>query len=310
MEFDRIINQMAILFLVIVIGYIAAKLKILDDIANQKFSKFVIHVTAPALIITSVSGDYVIGNIKDMLTILLIAFGFFIIAPFISIPLVKLLKVPKEDENLYRFMLIFYNNVFMGFPVVGSLFGEGAIFYASIFNFPNTLFLYSLGIHLVKSQKNSPRIFEVKKLMNPGLFSILLAMIIFTFNLKLPLFLYDTLKIVGSVTTPLSLVVIGASLAAIPVKEVFTEKKLYPITFLTLIFYPISVLLLLRLFILNETVLGVTVILTGMPVASIAVMFCNEYEGNTKLAAKAIFFTTIFSIASIPFLTYLIYLIN
>lgn len=306
MEFDRIINQMTILFLIIVTGYISAKLKILDDIACQRFSKFVIYLTAPALIISSVTGDYVIGNIKDMLTILLVAFGFFILAPVISIPLVKMLKVPEEDENLYRFMLIFYNNVFMGFPVVGSLYGEGAIFYASIFNFPNTLFLYSLGIHLVKSKKTPASIFEVKKLMNPGLFSIVLAMAIFTFSIKLPVFLGDTLKIVGSVTTPLSLLVIGASLAAMPIKEVFTEKNLYPITLLTLIVIPLAVLFLLRLFILNKTILGVTVVLTGMPVASIAVMFCNEYEGNTQLAAKAIFFTTIFSIVSIPFLALLL----
>jgi predicted permease len=309
MEFDRIANQMSILFLIIVIGYLAAKLKILDNIACQRFSKFVIHLTAPALIISSVTGEYVMGNIKDMLTILSVAFGFFIIAPVISIPLVKLLKVPKEDENLYRFMLIFFNIVFMGFPVVGSLYGEGAIFYASIFNFPNTLFLYSLGIHLVKSNKNPTSIFEVKKLMNPGLFSIVLAMVIFTFSIKLPVFLADTLKMVGGITTPLSLLVIGASLAAMPVKEVFTEKKLYPITILTLIVIPLSVLLLLRLFIFNKTVLGVTVILTGMPVASIAVMFCNEYQGNTELAAKAIFFTTIFSIVSIPLLALLLQLI-
>ncbi|MDD2233510.1 MAG: AEC family transporter [Desulfitobacteriaceae bacterium] len=306
MEFDRIINQMAMLFFIIIIGFISAKLKILDDIACKKFSKFVIHLSAPALIISSVTGSYVVGNIKDMLTILLVAFGFFIITPVISIPSVKLLKVPKEDENLYRFMLVFYNIVFMGFPVVGSLYGEGAIFYASIFNFPNTLFLYSLGVYLVKSKKTTASIFEVKKLMNPGLFSIILAMVIFMFGIKLPVFLDGTLKMVGSVTTPLSLLVIGASLAAIPVKEVFTEKKLYPITFLTLIVIPLTVFFLLRLFIFNKTILGVTVVLTGMPVASIAVMFCDKYEGNSHLAAKAIFFTTIFSIISIPFLVLLL----
>ncbi|HWQ71412.1 MAG TPA: AEC family transporter, partial [Desulfitobacteriaceae bacterium] len=247
MEFAKIINQMGVLFLIIIIGYIAAKLKIIDDLACQRFSKFVINLTAPALIITSVSGDYVLGDIKDMLTTLFLSFGFYIIIPILAVPLVNILKVPREDKNLYRFMLIFNNIVFMGFPVVRSIYGEGAIFYASIFNFPNTLFLFSLGIYLVKTQKDSKNLFEVKKLMNSGLFSIILAMFLFVFKIDLPGFLGSTLQMVGSITTPLSLIVIGASIAGMPLKEVFNEKTLYPVAIISLFGIPLFILLILRL---------------------------------------------------------------
>ncbi len=171
-------------------------------------------------------------------------------------------------------------------------------------------FLFSLGIYLVKTQKDSKNLFEVKKLMNSGLFSIILAMFLFVFKLDLPGFLGSTLQMVGSITTPLSLIVIGASIAGMPLKEVFNEKTLYPVAIISLFGIPLFILLILRLFIISKIILGVIVILSGMPVASIAVMFCNEYEGNTKLAAKAILFTTIFSIVSIPILTYLIYILN
>ena len=308
MEMSNIINQMTILFLLLLTGYTAAKLKIIDDTASQRFSKLVIHLTAPAMIISSVTGDNKLGSIDDMLAVLFLSFGFFLIIPFLALSVVKLLRVPQEDKNLYLFMLIFHNNVFMGFPVVRALFGEGAIFYASIFNFPNTLFLYTLGIYLVKRQTDSKDVFEIRKIFNSGTYAVLMAMLIFIFKIQIPLFLSETIALVGSITTPLSLIVIGASLSAIPLREVFQEKHLYPITFISLFIIPVIILFALKFFIFNEIILGVLVVLAAMPVASIAVMFCNEYGGNTPLAAKSILFTTLFSLINIPVLALLLHI--
>jgi predicted permease len=306
MEMNNILNQMAVLFLILLTGYVAAKLNVVDDIANHRFSKFVIHLTAPALIISSVTGNNNLGSLQDMLTILLLSFGYFLVIPLLSLPLVKLLRVPPEDKNLYLFMFIFHNNVFMGFPVVKSLFGEGAVFYAAIFNFPNTLFLYTLGIYLVKRQQSPADVFEIRKIFNAGTYAIFLAVLLFIFKIQLPGFLKEAIALVGSITTPLSLMVIGASLSAIPLGEVLKEKKLYPLTLISLIGIPVMMLFLLKLFIFNEIIRGVLVVLAAMPVASLAVMFCNEYGGNTSLAAKSILFTTLFTIVNIPFLAFLI----
>jgi predicted permease len=301
----EMVNQIAIIFLIVFVGYIAARLKILDDIASQRFSKFVINLSAPALIISSVIGNNNLGSIKDVLTAILLAFGFYIIMPFVAIPITKLLNLPKEDENLYRFMLIFPNVGFMGFPVVSSIYGKEAIFYVSIFNLPSIIFLFTLGIYLVKSQKD-PVGFKLKQFINPSVIAFFIAMFIFVFKIQLTPLLSETIDMVGDITIPLSLLVIGSSLSKVPIKELLTERKLYLITFIGNIVIPVVVLLLLRLINLNEMILGVTVLLIGMPVASLLVMFCNEYRGNIELAAKSVMFTTLFSIVSIPFLAYLL----
>ncbi|MHB8126353.1 MAG: AEC family transporter [Desulfitobacteriaceae bacterium] len=308
MQLLGVFYQIVILFFIVLVGYLAAKLKILDDIANEGLSKLVIHITAPALIISTVTGKTSLGSISDILNVLVIALGYYIIMAIISKPIVRLLRVQKEDEGLYRFTLIFSNISFMGFPVVGAIFGEGAIFYASIFTLPFNLLLYTLGIHLINKNFNlkSKRKFEITKLINPGILAVVIAMAIYIFKIQIPFVLVETIKQVGSITTPLALIVIGSSLHTIPLREVFKEKALYPIIFITLIAIPVIILLCLKTVIINKVIIGVTVIISGMPVASITVMFCNVYKGNTSLAAKAVLLSTIFSVISIPLLTYLL----
>jgi hypothetical protein len=305
MLLSEIFNRIAVLFIIALIGYIAAKVKVFDEIASQRFSKFVINISAPLLIISSVIGNPSLNGINDVLTALSLAFGYYIIMFFIAIPITKLLNVPKNDKNLYRFMLIFPNVGFMGFPIINSIYGKDAIFYVSIFNLPSIIFLFSLGIYLVRNQKEQIG-FNIKQLINPSIIAFFIAILIFIFKIQLPQILNDTISMVGDITIPLSLLVIGSSLSTVSIKELLLEKRLYLVAVIGNIIIPAVVLLLLRLVIINKIIIGVTVLLVGMPVASLMVMFCHAYEGNIELAAKAVMFTTLFSIASIPFLAYLL----
>ncbi|MDZ4910377.1 AEC family transporter, partial [Clostridium perfringens] len=99
---------------------------------------------------------------------------------------------------------------------------------------------------------------------------------------------------------------IGSSLAQIPIKEVFLEKRLYPYTFIKQIIIPIIFFLILKHFVTNELILGIIIIVSAMPVATITIMFCNEYEGNINLASKTIFITTLCSVVTIPVLVYIL----
>jgi len=298
----------------ILTGYIAAKLKLIDQVANEKFSRFVVNVTVPALIISSVTSNINLrsnsGSLNEMLSMVLLAFGVFCIKPFVAIPVVKLLRVPKEDDNLYRFMFVFSNIGFMGLPVTIAIFGEGAVFYASIFNLPFSLLLYTYGLKLVKKESSWKGAFDLKGVFNPGVVAIIISMIIYLTGVQLPFFLTETIRLVGSITTPLSLIVIGSSLVSIPLGEVFREKRLYPFSIITLLGIPILTLFLLESFIVNKVILGVTVIMSGMPVGAMTYMFYSEYKGNTDLATKGIMLSTLLSLLSIPLLALLIYSLN
>ncbi|MPM78295.1 hypothetical protein SDC9_125306 [bioreactor metagenome] len=304
MDIGVIINQMLVLFIIMIIGYIANKKNILDVNVNKKISSLLLNITAPALILSSVVNRGKEGNPKLVLDIAIIAIILYAILPFIGIFLAKFLKVPKEDEKLYQFMTIFANIGFMGFPVIESIFGSEAVFFAAIINLVFNVFCYSYGIYLIS--ENNKLSFDIKTLINPGIIASIIAIIIYITNMEVLLIIKETTSMIGGITTPLAMMLIGSSLAQIPIKEVFLEKRLYPYTFIKQIIIPIIFFLILKHFVTNELILGIIIIVSAMPVATITIMFCNEYEGNINLASKTIFITTLCSVVTIPALVYIL----
>ena len=108
MDIQVIVNQMIILFLVMIIGYIANKSGILDQTQNQKMSSLVLNVTSPGLILSSVRTP-TNGSLSSVIQIFLISIAIYMVLPIMGILLSRILKVPKEDRNLYQFMTIFSN---------------------------------------------------------------------------------------------------------------------------------------------------------------------------------------------------------
>ena len=123
----------------------------------------------------------------------------------------------------------------------------------------------------------------------------------------MPVIIGETSDLVGSITTPLAMMIIGSSLAEIPIKEVVSDIRIYIYTIIKQIIMPILFWWVLKFIVHDAMVLGVLVVLIAMPVGTIAIMFCNQFGGNTSLASKSIFITTLASVFTIPTLVYLLF---
>ena len=141
---------------------------------------------------------------------------------------------------------------------------------------------------------------KIKNLLSPGVIASIIALIIYFAHIQLPDVIASTVSMIGDITTPVAMLIIGSTLATIPLKEVFMELKIYPYTLIKQILVPVIVYPILKLFIADPLVLGVTLIMISMPVGNSAVLFATEYDGDVSLAAKAVFMTTLLSIITIP----------
>ena len=287
-----------------IVGYIANKVKILDKELNQKLSSLVLNVTSPALILYSVS-EPVEGDLNTVLQIFLLSVAVYVVLPFIGIFFARILKVAKEDRNLYQFMTIFSNIGFMGYPVIQAIFGKEALFFASICNLVFNIFCFSYGVFLISGAGKVS--FDYKKLINPGIIFSIIAVVIYLTKWQMPVIIGETSDLVGSITTPLAMMIIGSSLAEIPIKEVVSDIRIYIYTIIKQIIMPILFWWVLKFIVHDAMVLGVLVVLIAMPVGTIAIMFCNQFGGNTSLASKSIFITTLASVFTIPTLVYLLF---
>lgn len=304
MDIVVVISQMLELFLILTLGYISAKTKVTSQKFGVQLSHFILSITIPCMMIASVA---VVPNDidkKDIFLMFLIAVLFYVIMPFVAYCIARILRVKKEERNLYIYMTIWSNVGFMGFPVIASIFGEGAIFYATIFNLIFNLSNFTLGIMLMSREgKNA---LNMKNFLSPGVMASLFAVVMFVANIQLPDILNNTVKTVGGTTTPLAMIVIGIALSGIPVKSVFTELRLYPYVVIKQVLLPMTAWLILKPIITNPYLLGIVIIIIAMPVATSSVLFANKYGNNVPLATKGVFITTLASVITIPLISYLI----
>lgn len=112
---------------------------------------------------------------------------------------------------------------------------------------------------------------------------------------------------IGNAATPLSMLVIGSTLAMTPIREIWKGWRVYGFSIIRLLVVPSAVYLIFRNFIGNPLILGVVVLVTAMPSAATTVMFAEEYESNAKFAAQYVFITTLLAVLTIPIVGYLLF---
>lgn len=299
-----VIEKMFMLFVIMVAGFVASRLGVIDETANKKFSSLVVNITAPALILASASDDKLSGSKSKALFVLLIAVCMYLILYLLSFLIKYIFRLKQKDIGLYRFMTIFGNNAFMGIPVVEAIFNN--VFYAALFNLPNNILIYSLGGYLLSENENGKKKLSLKNILNPGVISASLALLMFLSGIKLPFAVKDTLNCVGAITTPLSMLVIGSSLATQSVVNTLKNVQAYLFSFFKLIIAPVIIWFIGHFFIEDFVILGVTVIISAMPCAAVTIMLCNEYGNDANKAAQTVFISTLLSVITIPLMTYLI----
>ena len=300
MDIQVILMQMIQLFLVIALGYFLFKIKLFDVDLNKKLTTILLTVTTPAMIVSSVLSTTVTQGLSDILFVFALGFAIYLIMPILGFFIVKIIKVPLSQQGLYIFMTVFSNIGFMGFPVMKAIFGNEAVFFTAIFNMIFNLFVFTIGV-LIMSYGTGQRVkLNPKNLLSPGVIASLVALFIYFTGLKLPNVLSSTIMMIGDITTPMAMLLIGSTLATIPLKEVFNEVRIYPYTIIKQIIVPIIAYPLLKMVVTDPLILGITLIMISMPVANSAVLFATEYDGDISLAAKTVFMTTLLSVVTIP----------
>lgn len=296
MEYTSVINQVVVLFLIIFVGVYAKKKNIINKEVNKSLSQLLMTITMPFMIVASFNYSFS----KEMLVNvgLVLLFSFSIHGFLLVISKVIYFSFPLKTKNILRFITIFGNCAFMGFPVLQSIYGKEGVFYGSIFTIGFNVFLWTAGVMLFTDAKGDRQIKKI--LFNPGIVAVFIGMFLFLFSIQLPVPIYRTLELVGSLTVPLSMIIVGVILADMDLKDIFADLAVYYGAFIRLIAAPFTVFLVLKLLGMDGIVLGVCVVSAGMPAAANTALFAETYDGDRSLASKSVFITTVLSILTIP----------
>lgn len=295
-----LLQQMIVLFVLMIIGYFVSKKGYITDATFKQLSWIVVYVACPAMVI---SGSVNSGKMMEgrelfvSLGLTLVIYAVLILIGLIS-PI--FLGVPKEDRGVYKVMMIFSNIGFMGFPLIGSVYGAEALLYAALFQIPFNVLIYTYGILVLKKKTADDEKLDLKKILNIGVICCIISIVISLFQIETPDFLKSIVSSLSNLTAPLSMMVIGASLTKIKFKDLFTDARLLLFCGLKLLVIPIALLFVLKQFIDSDMVLGVCMVILSTPVASMTAMLAQQYDGNYALASKGVAVSTILSVITMP----------
>lgn len=314
------------MFLVMLLGWFARHREYLTAQVTSTLSRFVVDFTMPALIFTQLLRTVDAGTLKASwylpllgALVLLLGQGVGLISmPFFS---------RRDQRGTYLFLIAVANWVYLPLPIVDALYHAEGVRVILLTNVGSQLVLWTLGVWTLRGGK--PDLASLRKLVtNPGLIATAIGIIL---ALTLPLThtleqvdpitaspllltagaLVQALKMIGDLTIPLSLVVIGAQLGELDLSDHRPSRTLVGVLISRLLLTPVCAVALVVLI----AHLGITLpvvprmtsyIIAAMPVAVSCSIFTEHFGGDTPLAARAIFYSTAISIASVPLLFYLI----
>ncbi len=291
------------LFALVVVGYVAGKLGYLGGDFDRQLSRLVINITCPALILSSA----MTGELPDrqfILPLLLISTLTYIVLTAVAFFLPRYLTKHREDEGAIGFALMFGNVGFMGYPVVASIFGHEAVFYAAVLNVVNTFAVFTVGTVLItgKNEVEGNR-FEKKVLYSTPMLAAYLTMLIVALRIdNIPQYISQPLTMLGNITVPAALLIIGSSMSQLSLRSLMGNSTVYMTTALRLAVLPLAIHYLMTALGFSPFVVNINTVVIAMPVATYGTILCLKYEKDTTMITEVTFITTLLSMLTIPLL--------
>ena len=301
---------MLMLFAIVVVGYIAGKLGYMGETFDKRLSKVVIDITCPALILSSA----MTGELPDrryILPLLGISVLTYALLTGVALLLPRFLTKKKDDEGVIGFAMMFGNVGFMGYPIVASIFGHEAVFYAAVLNVVNTFTVFTIGTMLVVGKNQSTveeKEMSRKKMLRKVLYSTpmlsaYLTMLIVALEIKdIPEFISQPLTMIGNITVPAALLIIGSSMSQLPLRALLGNGTIYATTLMRLAILPVGIHYLMTLLGFSSFVVGINTVVIAMPVATYGTILCLRHGKDTTLITEVTFITTLLAMISIPLL--------
>lgn len=292
---------MMTLFVIVLVGFAAGKLGYMGGDFDKRLSNIVIDITCPALILSSTMGG-TLPERQFILPLLSISLLTYILLTIIALGLPRFLTHNKDEEGIVGFALMFGNVGFIGYPVVASIFGHQAVFYAAVLNVVNTFAVFTVGTMLLQGNEvNKKAAFRPKVLYSSPMMAAYLAMLIVAFGIDgIPAVISQPLTLIGNITVPAALLIIGSSMSQLSLKTMLGSRTVYATAVFRLAVIPLGLFLLFSVMGFSPLVVNINTVVIAMPVATYGTILCLKLGRDTTLITETTFITTILSVVTIP----------
>lgn len=296
--------QALIMFILLAVGYVLYKRKLVGDEATRQFSNIAISLINPIVIFNAYQTEFEPRLLKGLLWsvgLAVAAHVIFIIAAMVFV------RKGRGSWRVDRFSMIYSNCAFMGIPLIEATFGTEGVFYLTGFITVFNLFLWIHGVILMSEEGKRSAAETAKSLvkivLSPAILAVVLGLITFFTGLRLPSFIQTPLNYLGAMNTPLAMLVSGATIAKAGLLSGLKCRRIYFVQAFKLLIVPVLLAALfvpMRIFGADPLIINVVLIAAAAPTASATIMFAYKYGRDAEYASSHFAMSTLASIIMMP----------
>lgn len=295
-NFFIIVQQVFVLFLLIGVGFVCGKKKIITSASSKQITDIVLYVVTPCVMISAFQREFSFELLGNILICALSAALIMIASIFIS------MLVFREKENdrkkVLQFATVFSNCGFMSLPLQKAILGNDGWFYGSIFVAVFNIIVWTYGLVSMSGDKKQ---LSLKKIaFNPGVVGVLIALVLFACQIKLPNIVIEPIEYLSNLNTPVPMLIIGYYLSQANLKRAFTDLGAYIAMGVRLVAIPLLALFVMSAFKVDPTIIITCVIASSAPTAATTTMFSAKFNRDVELSVSVVAATTVLSIITMP----------
>lgn len=299
--FLSVILEVAVILLLIVIGYFTVKKGMFTKESLGSITSFLLYIVTPCLLVSSfLSAEP--GKLDGWTMLLAVVLPALSIVISIAVSYLFFRREPLGRRRVLRFSTVFCNVGFMGIPLVEGIVGSEGVLYGSFFIAVFNIFCWTYGYVMMGGGKVRLKAL----LLNPGVIGIVIGLPLYLLDVPVPALFVEPVELISALNTPLAMIVVGGYIAQVKLRAFVSDLAVYKMAVLRLVVAPLLYLALVWLLRPDETLLMSTVIQAATPVAANCVLFAVQFGSDAELASKSVAVSTALSVVTIPLLTVLV----
>ena len=297
-------KQIAELFIMILLGFILVKSSLLTKHDSKVLSTVALYIVTPCVIINSFQVQYS----QDVKNGIILSFLAAIIVHVIYIVGARILGKVYTLNGVEKATIIYTNAGNLIIPLVQALLGKEWVVYTTGYILVTTVFIWTHGRMLICEEKG----FNVKDLLkNVNVIASVIGILMFALKIQLPSLITETMDSMSATIAPICMIVVGMLIAGMNVKDCLKNKRLYVITFLKMIVFPLFAVILFKFTNLSsmakngDMILLISLLASVAPTAASVTQIAQIYDADSEYASAYYFITTMLCILTVPFFVWL-----
>ena len=287
-------TQVLVLFILMGVGYLAAKLRWLTEEGIKSVTNLMLYVITPCMMISAFQRPFDPALLRGFLIAAAATVGVYVF----EIVIASLLIRDKDEarRRALRFGVVFTNCGYMAFPLLDALMGSEAVLYGAAFNAVHVVFLWTYGLALMCNGKE--KISVRKAVINPGTVSAVIGLVLFFCSVELPPLLGQPVEYLAGLNAPVPMLIIGYYLSKMDFRRVLRTRSEYRMLALRLIIIPLLTLGVLYVCGVRGKLLTSVVVCISAPVATMSTMFATKYGQDPEFASGTVAVSTLISVVT------------